>query len=232
DKVLVPGANSWADDVARARWTAGVAAYYFDGPWCPGVALQSSPEFGEKLGVGPMLVPDAGTAVATYHGPQVGDYWLSPSSRQAEAANKLLGDHFTTQEFSRKVADTMSQPPRDISVVEQSAAHPAYKKLVGWFEESVFLSPIPVAGNKDVQHVQAEEKPVTPTLGDIVQGALTGDVTDVRAALTKLSSDSARQRDLAIKAATSKGAQVSLDDYAFPNWKPRTDYTPSMYKKR
>ncbi|MEV6157297.1 extracellular solute-binding protein [Nonomuraea sp. NPDC052129] len=232
DKVLVPGANSWLDDVARARWTAGIAAYYFDGPWCPGVALKDTPGFGDKLGVGPILVPDAGTTVATYHAPQPGDYWLSPTSKHAAAANKLLSDHFASEEYSRTVAGTMSQPPRDISVVEQSQAHPAYKKLIGWFKESVFLAPEPIAGNKDLQRVQVELKRVTPTLGDIVQGALTGDVTDVRAALTKLSSDSAKQRDLAIAAAKSKGAQVSLDDYAFPNWKPRADYLKPMYAKR
>ncbi|MFI7124766.1 ABC transporter substrate-binding protein [Nonomuraea sp. NPDC050153] len=232
DKVLVPGANSWLDDVARARWTAGIAAYYFDGPWCPGVALKDTPGFGDKLGVGPILVPDAGTAAATYHVPQPGDYWLSPTSKKAAAANQLLSDHFTTEDYSRTVAGTMSQPPRDISVVEQSPAHPAYKKLIGWFKESVFLAPEPIAGNKDLRRVQVELKPVTPTLGDIVQGALTGDVTDVRAALTRLSSDSAKQRDLAIAAAKSTGAQVSLDDYAFPNWRPRTDYLKPMYAKR
>ncbi|MEV0351162.1 extracellular solute-binding protein [Nonomuraea sp. NPDC050680] len=232
DKVVVPGANSWLDDVARARWTAGIAAYYFDGPWCPGVALKDTPGFGDKLGVGPILVPDAGTTVATYHVPQPGDYWLSPTTKKASAANKLLSDYFATEEYSRTIAGTMSQPPRDISVVDQSSAHPAYKKLIGWFKESVFLAPEPIAGNKDLQRVQVESKPVTPGLGDIVQGALTGDVSDVRAALTKLSSDSAKQRDLAIAAAKSKGAQVSLDDYAFPNWKPRTDYLKPMYAKR
>ncbi|KAB8196801.1 extracellular solute-binding protein [Nonomuraea phyllanthi] len=232
DKVLVPGANSWLDDVARARWTAGVAAYYFDGPWCPGVALKDTPEFGEKLGVGPILVPEAGATVATYHPPQAGDYWLSPTTKHAAAANALLSDHFTTEEYSLQVAGTMSQPPRDISVVERSEAHPAYKKLIGWFQESVFLAPDPIAGNKDMKQVLIETKPVRPTLGDIVQGALTGDVTDVRAALTKLSSESAKQRDQAIAAAKSKGAQVSLDDYAFPNWKPRKDYLKPMYEQR
>ncbi|SEH00706.1 multiple sugar transport system substrate-binding protein [Nonomuraea solani] len=232
DKVLVPGANSWLDDVARARWTAGIAAYYFDGPWCPGVALKDTAAFGEKLGVGPILMPEAGAAVATYHAPQAGDYWLSSASKKAAVASRLLSEHFTTEEYSRTVAGTMSQPPRDISVVGDSQAHPAYKKLVGWFKESVFLAPEPIAGNKDIGQVQIEMKPVTPTLGDIVQGALTGDVTDVRAALTKLSSDSAKQRDAAIAAAKQKGAQVGQDDFAFPNWKPRSDYLKPMYAKR
>lgn len=231
DKVLVPGANSWLDDVARARWTSGIAAYYFDGPWCPGVALKAAPEFGAKLGVGPILTPGPGH-VATYHAPQAGDYWLSATSKNAAVASKLLSDHFTTEEYSLQVAGTMSQPPRDISVVDRSAAHPAYKKLITWFKESVFLAPEPIAGNADIQQVQIASKPVTPNLGDIVQGALTGDVTDVRAALTKLSSDSAAQRDTAIAAAKAKGAQVGLDDFAFPNWKPRSDYTEPMYADR
>ncbi|MQA78991.1 MAG: extracellular solute-binding protein [Streptosporangiales bacterium] len=232
DKLVVPGANSWIDDVARARWTAGASAYYFDGPWCPGVALKDTPDFGKSLGVGPILRPNAGSPLALYHRQQLGDYWLSPGAKNVEAANALLSDYFTTPEYSVQVANTMSQPPRDIEVVEKSSAHPAYKKLIGWFRESVFAAPEPIIGNPDVQKVEIEGKRVTPTLGDITQGALTGDITDVRGALKKLSDASSKERERAVAAAKKKGAEVELDDYAFPNWKPGADYTKQMYAQR
>lgn len=232
DKLLAPGATNWIDDLARTRWAGGLAAYYIDGPWCPGVVVGKLPAFTKNLGVGPILVPDAGKAVATYHGPQPGDYWLSPGTKYATAANKLLSDYFTTPDYSVQVADTMSQPPRDIDAVDKSKAHPAYKKMIGWMRDTVFLAPDPVVGNPDIQKVQIETKPVRPTLGDIVQGAFTGNVKDVRAALKKLSDDSTKQLELAIAAAQKKGAHVAQSDYAFANWKPGADYPKEMYGKR
>lgn len=224
DKLLVPGAESWLDDVARERWTAGLAGYYFDGPWCPGVALKNTPDFADSLGVGPILKPEAGAELRLYHMPQPGEYWLTPGSEYAEEANRLISDYFTTPEYSVDIANTMSQPPRDLEAVDQSDAHPEYKKLIGWFGDQVFLGPSPVMKNPEIIKVDLETKPVEPGLGQIIQGAFTGDVTDVRAALKKLSDDSTAERERAVKAAQDKGAEVSLDDWAFPDWEPGADY--------
>jgi multiple sugar transport system substrate-binding protein len=230
DGVLTPGSESWVDTDARGRWAAGTACYYFDGPWCPGVVLLDNPGFADSLGVGPILTPEPGATVRTYHGPQVGDYWLTPGSKHAAAANQLLSDYFATPEYSVEVANTMSQPPRDLDAVENSKAHPEYKKLVGWYRSTVFLAPTAAVKNVEVTKALAESKPVQPNLGTIVQGAFTGDVKDVRKALKKLTDDSAAERERAVKAAQAKGAQVSLDDYAFPDWRPGADYTLDMYK--
>lgn len=229
DGVMTPGCESWVDSTARSRWSAGAACYYFDGPWCPGVVLKDTPAFGDKLGVGPILTPDRGAAVRTYHGPQGGDYWLTPTTRYADAANQLLSDYFTTPEYSIEVANTMSQPPRDLDAVDKSSAHPQYKKLIGWYRDTVFLAPSAVVKNVEVTKAQAESKQVQPTLGAIIQGAFTGDVPDVKKALKKLTDDSNAERDRAVKAAQAKGAQVSVDDYAFPDWQPGADYTLDRY---
>ncbi|GAB3427720.1 ABC transporter substrate-binding protein [Flindersiella endophytica] len=229
DKLLVPGAQAWLDDIARSRWTTGIAGYYFDGPWCAGVALKNAPQFGETLGVGPLLVPTAGKQPHTYHAHQGGEYWISPSTKHAKEANQLLSDYFTTPDYSVEIANTMSQPPRDLSAVAKSKAHPAYKKLVGWYQDQVSLAPNAIVKNPELTKVQAEIKDVKPTLGDIVQGAFTGDITDVKAALKKLSDQSTQARDAAVAAARKKGAKVDVSDYAFPNWKPGADFTTEMY---
>lgn len=228
DQLLVPGSQTLIDDAARTRWTAGIAGYYFDGPWCPGVALKNTPEFAESLGVGPVLTPNPGEP-ATYRGTQGGEYWLTPSTKMAAQANQLLSDYFTTEEYSVEIANTMSQPPRDLGAVEKSTAHPAYKKLIGWFADQVFLAPESVVKNPQTSKVGAETKAIKPGLGDIVQGAFSGDVPDVPAALKELSDKSNAERERAVEAARKKGAEVSLDDYAFPNWKPRADYGKDQY---
>lgn len=230
DGLLAPGSESWVDSDARNRWAAGAGGYYFDGPWCPGVVLlQDNPEFADSLGVGPILTPEAGTPVMTYRHPQPGEYWLTPKSKNADAANQVLSDYFTTSEYSVEVANTMSQPPRDLDAVDKSDAHAEYKKLVGWLKEQVFLAPMPVVQNVEVAKAQVEEKQIKPGLGDIIQGAFTGDVSDVKGALKKLTDDSNADWENSVKAAKGKGAKVELDDYAFANWKPGMDYTQEMY---
>ena len=73
--------------------------------------------------------------------------------------------------------------------------------------------------------VQAVQAPISPDLGDIVQGYLGGNIPDLRAALRQLSDAYTADRDNALKKAVADdGAQVSADDWAFPDWQPGTDY--------
>jgi multiple sugar transport system substrate-binding protein len=224
DKLLFPGSTSFSDKIARARWVTGVAGFYFDGPWCPGAALQDSKDFATSLGVGPMLVPEKGTPVTGYRGVSGGPFFITKTAKNTEAANLLLSDFFTVEDYYIGVANAMDQPPRDLDAVAKSSAHKAYKKLIKMFDGQVFHAPVAVVRNADITKVLAETQTITPALGDIVQGALTGDVTDIRGSLKTLSDKSTAAREKAIKAATAKGAKVSMDDYVFSDWKPRTDY--------
>lgn len=115
--------------------------------------------------------------------------------------------------------------------MKESSAHDAYKHLLNLFSKQVYLAPNAIVQNVDVTKVEAESDQVKPTLGDIVQGVLTGDVKDVKKSLKQLSDKSSKEREKALKTAKKKDAEVSLDDYAFPNWKPESDYTKKKYEK-
>jgi multiple sugar transport system substrate-binding protein len=228
DGLLMPGTGNMNDKVARARWSTGSAVYYFDGPWCAGVVKQDLAQFSDKLDVGPMLVPTKGMPVTAYRGPQGGAFWLSGKSTKQEAASTVM-ERLLTPEYAAGLAARMDQPPADLSVLEKADIHPAYKKLVDRFQKECFVAPIPVAKNPQVSKVQKETKDIKPSLGEIVQGAFSGDVRDVRKALKELSDKTNKERDRAFAAAKAKGAKVEENDYIFSNWKPRTDYTKQMY---
>ena len=50
----------------------------------------------------------------------------------AEQANLLLSDYFTTEEYSVEIANTMSQPPRDLAAVAKLlAALAAIERALG-----------------------------------------------------------------------------------------------------
>lgn len=229
DKLIFPGVASLDDQTARVRWAAGGAGYYMDGPWCPGSVKSDAETFLDKVDGGPMLVPDTSAELAVYKPRQGGNYYISAGARDGEKCSQLLS-HLVTEQWYTAEADAMAPPPFDLSVIDGSAAVEPWKRMVDHYQQVVFIAPQATLANPDVQKVQAIAKPVEPGLPEIVQGAFSGDVTDVRAALKKLSDASSASREQAITKATADGAEVSLDDYAFPNWKPAADFTQDMYR--
>jgi multiple sugar transport system substrate-binding protein len=228
DGLLMPGSINLIDNDARARWATGTVGYFFDGTWCTGVAQEQFPEFLDKIGSGPMIRPSRSRPTSVYRAPQTGLVWVTATSENPAAAGRFCS-LMASPDYAEGIADGMGQPPADLSAVDRVDVHPAYKQAMAWFQEDCFVAPVAIAKNKDVAAVLAEEKPVAPALPDIVQGAFSGDVTDVRGALKQLSDKVAAERERAIKVAQSQGADVDLDDFAFPNWKPRTDYRADSY---
>ncbi|MGH3742686.1 MAG: ABC transporter substrate-binding protein [Micromonosporaceae bacterium] len=230
DKLMFPGSGNLIDKVARTRWSAGAAAFYFDGPWCPGVVDLELKQFSPKVDVGPMLVPDSSTELATYKGPDQGAFFASGTTKHPDVVSELM-KLFSDTEYHLGLAENMAQPPLDPTVIEKADVHPAYRKLLGLFEGHTFLAPNATSNNPEIYKVEQERKPITPGLGEIVQGAFSGDVKDLRKALKELSDKSNAEDERAIAAAKKKGAQVSAEDYTFPDWQPGADYGPDKYGK-
>jgi multiple sugar transport system substrate-binding protein len=97
-------------------------------------------------------------------------------------------------------------------------------------EEWMRLAPSPAVRNPGVAQVNLEMRPVTPNLGEIVQGLFTGQLSDPKAAMQDLQDRANAELERAIKAAQDKGAEVSRDDWVFANWDPTRDYTEEDYQ--
>jgi multiple sugar transport system substrate-binding protein len=233
DKLLYPGSNTTMKaDAARGRWAAGGAAFFFDGPWGPGIVAQSFKQFADQIAVAPILTAEPGARRMVYAGPGAGDssgtaagaFYINADSKLAAEASELLAG-FTTKEYYADLAQSMDQPPLDMSLVDQAeGVHPNYKQNVKFFAEQVFLQPMPIARNPEVAKVLSEMKPVKPDFRGIATGVFSGQVPDARKAMKQLSDKLNKGLDDAIAAAKVKGAQVSRDDFAFPDWQPGMDY--------
>lgn len=220
---LIQGASNFTVANARTRWASGAAGFFPDGPWCAGGAKTVMADFVPKIEVGPMLKPDASSPGLNYRNAPGAQFFIAGTSADVDRANKII-ESMTTPEYQQGLTAGMDQPPLDLDTVETADVIEPYRRVVSYFKEVVFRAPQAVIRNPEVAAVQAEAKPVNPHLGNIIQGYLGGDVTDLRAALRKLSGDMAAERERAVKAAADGGAEVSLDDYAFPDWKPGADY--------
>ncbi|TDE09281.1 ABC transporter substrate-binding protein [Jiangella asiatica] len=228
DGLMFPGSQTLVDQDARVRWAAGAAGFFFDGPWCTSSVKSDAAEFLDKVGVAPMLVPDSSAERVAYKVIQRGVYHLSASSTMPAEASQLIG-YQTTEDYYVSIAEALAQPPLDLSVIDKAETHSAWRTLIDWYGEQVHLAPEPVVKNSEVEKVAAQQKPIQPDLGQIVAGAFSGDVPDVKAALKEYSDKLTADWEKSVAAAKKDGAEVELDDYAFPNWKPKQDYTKDMY---
>lgn len=219
DKTMFPASTSLDARTGRARWVTGAAAWFFDGSWNPGVIAGSFKSFMKSLGVGPIPTPEGNTPVLT-RAPKGGTFWISAQSQQVDAIGQLL-TRFVQKKYYEGMANQMDQPPFDESVVADSDADPTYKTAINFFKDQVFLGPTP-SSRPGVTAVESVMKPVSPTLGAIIQGVFSGQVKDVKKTLKKLSDDTSKAREAAIK--SKGGGKVSADDWAFPDWKKGTDY--------
>ena len=230
DGSLFPGSTTMDTRNARARWVTGVGGLFFDGPWNPGSVTTNFPEFLPLLGVGQVVTPEAGQTPILRRGPGAGEFFISSQSQYPEAAGAILSQ-FTGEEFQVALAERMDQPPINTEATARADVNPIWAKDVALMAEVTFLEPVPAVRNGNVSQVLARMPEVRPNLGEIVQGALTGDIPDVAAVLQNYQDQLSASRDRAIEEAQAEGVEVSLDDWVFPNWDPNTDYTPDMYNE-
>lgn len=223
DGLLFPGSTSLTDATARVRWAAGGAGYFLDGPWCAGTVQTSIKDFLPQVDCGPILRPKTSSNVALYNLRAAGNYYISSESKHVDEASQLLA-LLASKQYGIGIANAMAQPPHNLSAVSSSTAVKPWKRLVKEFEKTVYLAPDPLQKNINTREVAARLKGVT-LLGDVLAGAFSGAVTDVKGALAKLSDDTSADYAQALTAAKSAGIDVSESDYAFGDWKPGADYT-------
>lgn len=221
DGLLFPGSQTLDARTARVRWADGSACFFWDGSWNIGVVAQSMKTFADQVGVGPIPTPN-GKAPVLY-GSTGGTFWLSGSSHlQAECSNLL--EALTKPQYYVGIAEGMDQPPLDLAAVQKAKVHPTYKQAISLFQSQVKLAPNPAARNPAVMDAVAAMPDVTPPLGAVIQGILSGQVTNVRQALRSFNDKVTAARDTGLKKATAAGSKVSVDDFIFHNWKPGQDY--------
>jgi multiple sugar transport system substrate-binding protein len=226
DGTLFPASTSLDARNGRARWVTGAVGMFTDGPWNIGVIQANFAEAMDNTGVAQVPVANAGNYL--HRGPQGGVFWISSQSdAPAVAADLLKG--FNTEEYYIGLAERMDQPPLDLDVVARANVHPSYRQAIQNFQEIVRLRPEPLVRNAAVSKVLAEMTDIRPNLGDLIQGAFSGDITDYAAALKEYSDAMSAERERAVEAVQAQGVEVSLDDWVFSNWDRSQDYTAANY---
>lgn len=222
DGSLHPTSTTLDQRNARVRWVAGAGGIFFDGPWNPGSVLAVDKTFMDNLGVLPCPTPSGKPAIIG-RGPNEESFWISAQSKNPKHGAGLL-KQMISDEYQMGLAEMMDTVPLSTSAVAKANVHPTYVEQTKFFANSVHLDPQPKIRNSLVNDVVAEMKAIHPNLGEIIQGAITGDVKDIKKVLKDFNDGMTKERDRAIKVVLGKGGKISVDDWVFSDWTPGKDY--------
>jgi multiple sugar transport system substrate-binding protein len=220
---LLPGTNSLQIPDARGRFSAGNVGFHIDGPYSPGGVRALNPDFLPTMAVAGILTPE-GEQAANARGARISDWLVSGNSANPEAATRVL-ESFTQDDYQAALAEAMDAPPINLDAVEEADVIEPYAWLAKDFAANVFRAPQAQVRNPEANQALALTTPVAPHLGDIVQGYLGGQISDLKGELVKLSDAFSRDLDAAIEKAKAAGASVSRADWEFGDWQRGQDYT-------
>lgn len=226
DGSISPNSISINSDQARATMPQGQSAMIVNETGIVPFWKAESPDF--DFGIAPL---PAGAAPAAIAAPPPGGFWWVSANSERGA---VIGDIFaflgsTAGQITWQQVGGASLPVIFPQANEVEGIDPRLQEAYTYFQRVMRIRPEPVARNPAVSQVLQRQRAVTPNLGTVVQGIFTGQVDDPRRAMEDLQSRTEEELDRAIADAQSSGAQVSRDDYVFPNWDPSQDYTQANY---
>jgi multiple sugar transport system substrate-binding protein len=213
---------------ARERWVAGEAAVLFDGSWNIGVIKSNFSEIIDDVGVAEPVRADASKPYLVYRNPPRGNFYISGQSTNVKAATEILLK-LTSDDYYKKLAEQMDQPPLNLAAVDQANVHPTYKKVIDFFGKTMAYKPDPMLRNPALGEVYAEMRDIHPDPAEILQGYYAGAIKDWRGELRKYNTAMTRERERAVEKVRASGVNVSLDDWVFSNWEYGMNFTTDKY---
>ncbi|MDQ3540375.1 MAG: extracellular solute-binding protein [Chloroflexota bacterium] len=231
DGSIFPGASSMNAPQTRAQFPQGQAGILLDGTYAIPGWRKDNPEF--DFGVAGQPTPNSGNITPTSRG--LGVTGSNLMWMYAESENKAIaGDmfHYIGSPEGNAAFTRLSgggQPSIYPENNEDPSIDPRSQLALRIVNDQTRLGPMPEIRNPEVSRVNLESRALTPTIAEVIQGIFVGQISDPRAAMQDLADRSQRELERSIKAAQDKGAQVSFDDWIFPNWDPAQDYTEDDY---
>lgn len=229
DGSIFPGSSNLNAPQARAQMPQGAAGMMLQGIWNIPQWIHDNPTY--NFDIADLPVPNTGTPLPLFFGPGGGNaLYVFAKSKNGQIAGDIF-HYLGTAEGQTQWATITggSDPPNFPQVIEQAQVDPRARKALGIFNQTMHLAPSPNVRNPDWSQAELEKKTLSPDFGQVLQGVFTGQVSDAKKAMQDLKDRADKELDRSLKAAQAKGAKVSRDDLAFPNWDPTKDYTDADY---
>lgn len=233
DGSIFPGSMSLSEAEARAQFPNGVAGMILEGPWNIPQWQRDAPDFAFTLSSQPIPNGDVNVPL-TFEETGSNQLWVFAESDYKSVAGDMFAYIGSVDGQVAIMASTGGNLrailPDAVAIAQESVELDPYASTaLALYDEQMRLGPMVAVRNPEIAAVAAERQPLQPDLGTLMQGVLTGQVSDVRAGLEDLQSRASAELDRAIAAAQEKGANVSRDDFIFADWDPAAEFTADNY---
>ncbi|HEY9076707.1 MAG TPA: extracellular solute-binding protein [Anaerolineaceae bacterium] len=229
DGSFFPGFLSLTAPQARANISQGNAAMILQGLWCLPQWKTENPAISYGTALTP--APDTGTPSFVYAAPGGNnEMWIYSKSKVPEVAADILYYRTTLEgQYAWNKVAGVSDPGIFPQALETASSDPKDIKALQMQDSLFKIAPSPLVRNPETAKVSLELKAVTPSFEQVIQGLVSGQLTDVKKNMQSVKDAYEKELDRAIKAAVDKGAKVTRSDYAFPNFDPAKDYLDADY---
>lgn len=230
DGSVHPASTTLKTRTVRERWVNDEAVFAIDGCWYPGsINSAFGAEMLDKLGVNAMPIVDASvTNGMVGAAPQTGTFYVTSACEDTEAATQLL-TKLLDDDYVVALAAAMDQPPLNTAAIEKADVAQVYIDGCNIMASQMGYYPEPQVRNPEVAEVYAELTEVTPNIGDIYVGYVTGAIDDWESALDEYNQAMNDELDRAIEMCQSMGCDVSREDWIFSNYVQGESYTADKY---
>ncbi|MBA2468810.1 MAG: extracellular solute-binding protein [Chloroflexia bacterium] len=234
DGSIFPGSMSLNDAEAWSQFPQGIAGMILEGPWVIPQWQRENPDF--SFGLASQPVPNSGESVPlAYEETGSNQLWVYADSPYKNVAGDMLSYIGSVEGQVAIMAATRgflrALVPEAAEIAQESVPlDPFAATALALYDEQMRLGPMVPVRNPAASRVAFERRPLTPDLGQLVQGILAGQIDDVPAAMEDLQSRANAELERAISAAQEQGAEVTRDDFVFPDWDPTAEYTAENYQ--
>ncbi|MFZ2361597.1 MAG: extracellular solute-binding protein [Anaerolineae bacterium] len=221
DGSVYPYESTLDDSNLYTGFGQGQYAMFLSGSWTASNLERDFPEL-KNYRIIPLPIPDEGRQGGLPYTPGSGQYYMSATTQYPDEAWLWL-DWISSRGFHErmvsKALDYSVYPDLNTAdLMTDPIQRQAYDAL---FQYLVSL-PSPTVRNPETTAVIPG--PVIPDTGDVLVGIYTGQIKDWENALLDLDARKQAAFDAAIEKAQSEGADVSIEDFVFPDWNPMENY--------
>ncbi|WP_226527239.1 ABC transporter substrate-binding protein [Metabacillus niabensis] len=236
DGSILPSSMMLKVPEAQMLFAEGKAAFLIDGRWAMGNIKDNNADV--NYSVTHVPTKDGSTPTYGYNSalPERGIV-VSKDTKHAEAVATFIEEGIGSKNFSEKWVQGAKglSPMPEVNEDESLYPFPEFENFVQTHNDTIKAIPDPFVRNPEEIAVSneiggMEQSKMKPSISEIFVMLMneTGNVEDKLKEANILLNKNLQE---GIEKVKGKGGNVSLEDYIFPNWDPKADYTKDNYEE-
>lgn len=223
--VIHPNSGNLLAVDARGLFVNNKAAFMFGSFSSVRTTTIDNPKL--SFGLAPMPVPQAGLKYRSLNTGGMVGFCISSTTKHPQEAAKLLDWITSTEHYQGQLkTDLLPVPIHDLYKDPNNYPNENFKQLIKITNDAVILRPIPESkpGAFEAKKQEAAIAKPKPDWQQILAGAYAGKVSDWKTEIKKVNDQYNQRFQQGIKKAQDKGAKVSINDFAFPDFDGTKNY--------